>query len=433
MKILFFPNDLGGGFGHISRCIALAETLCQRGHDVAFALSGLHSEKVAAAGYKTFSLTSPQQSARPDTNGPAFLYIPTMAYQVVRDGFDNPKKVELSISEALKIINIIKPDLLIGDGYLLTWLLGKQTGIPVVQIVKSIAHPKPEQMVWWENKPDDLIEPDPLPVFNPVINRLSLPEITCAEQLLSGDLLLLPSICVLDSMDSLPDQTYYVGGLIRKPVSSNTLPDWFSELNDSHPIIYVTVGGAAGHGGGHGFFKMIVETFEKIDCHVVVSTGGKVDSRSIGRMPKNIRLVNWVPGPEMIKRSDLVVFHGGYTRMEILMNGLPSIIIPFHSEQEYYGRIMEKAGIAKVVHYSKEPYKCKKHYWKGGNRWRKTKPFTLHIRSNMTLRPETLRDAVEDILSNKKIRLRTAAIRKDIENAGGCDKAINLIKNQLNV
>ena len=430
MKILFFPSDLGGGFGHISRCMALADSFCKRGSEAAFALSGPHFKKVSKTGYKTFSL-SPPRLIKSDPNGPAYIYVPGMAYQIVRDGFDNPNKVERSLAEGYEIIKMFRPDILVGDGYPVTWLLGQKAGIPVVQIVKSIAHPNPKQIVWWEKEPDGIIFPDPRPVFNPVLNMLGLPEITRAEQLLSGDLLLLPSIYTLDPMDPLPDHTFYVGGLVRKPSLDKASPDWFQNLNRSHPIIYVTVGGAAGHGGGRRFFKMVADTFEGTDCHVVISTGRKIDIKSFGLMPSNIRLVSWVPGPEMIGISDLVIFHGGYTRIEILMNDLPSIIIPFHSEQEYYGRIMEKAGIAKVVHYSDEPYQCKKTYWKGGNRWRKSRPFTVYVRFNMTLKPNVLKTAISNVLFNKEMKHKAQSLRHEMESLGGCDAVVDLIGKKL--
>jgi UDP:flavonoid glycosyltransferase YjiC (YdhE family) len=431
IKLLFFPNALGGGFGHIGRCLALADTFHQKGHEVMLALNGPHVKTVMKTGYKTFNINYPPFSANSRKKEPAYLYVPGMAYQIVRDGFDNPRAVKRGLAETYKIIESTKPDLLIGDGYPLTWLLGHRAGIPVVQLVKSIAHPSPEQMIWWEDEPENLISPDPRPVFNPVLSKSGLPEITKAEQLLSGDLLLLPSIYQLDPMEPLPDKTHYVGSVTREPNSKTIVPDWFSDLDGSTPVIYVTVGGAAGQVGGTNFFNIVSDAFGSKDWQVVVSTGQKIDPRSVGLLPSNIRLVQWVPGAEMIARSDLVVFHGGYTRLEILKAGLPSIVIPFHSEQEYYGRLLEKAGVTKVVHYSDEPYKCIINHWKGGNRWRKSKPFSVHIKPNITLQPNTLKKAVQFSLFDQKMRLNAQAIQAELKNYGGSEKTIDLIESKL--
>jgi UDP-N-acetylglucosamine:LPS N-acetylglucosamine transferase len=86
-------------------------------------------------------------------------------------------------------------------------------------------------------------------------------------------------------------------------------------------------------------------------------------------LPNNIRFVPWVDTNAMLSVSSMVIFHGGYTRMEIIRAGLPSIIIPFHSEQEYYGRMLARAGIARLVLGSEGPYQHVAMSWKGGRRW----------------------------------------------------------------
>jgi len=45
MKILFFPSDIGGGFGHISRCLALAHEATYKGHESSFVIHEKKYEK----------------------------------------------------------------------------------------------------------------------------------------------------------------------------------------------------------------------------------------------------------------------------------------------------------------------------------------------------------------------------------------------------
>ena len=430
-KILLFPSYLGGGFGHIGRCLALADAWARRGGQAAFALDGPHLKRVAEAGYETYVITTPRMP-KPSPHPAAYVYFTGMAYQIVRDGFDHPRIVERALAEALRIVHRVRPDVLVGDGWPIAWLVAHQAGIPLVQLVKSVAHPRPERLAWWEEPPADMISPDPGPVFNPVLDRIGLPVITCAEELLSGDLLILPSVPPLDPMTSLPSNTHYVGPIIRQSVTLAKVPAWFSFLDETRPLVYVTIGGAAGSSGSVEFFQLVADALGNGDYQVIVSTGDKVDPHSVGTMPSNIRLERWVPGSQMIARSDVVVFHGGYTRMEILMKGLPSVVIPFHSEQEHYGRLMTKAGVAIVVPYSDEPYHRFLHRWRGGSRW-KSKRYTVHVRLKPTLQPQMLRLAVERSLSDAVMRSKVQALGALLETFGGCEQVLDLIEAQVNL
>jgi len=430
MKILFLPNYLGGGFGHIGRCLALAEALHQRGGEASFILNGPHAKEVVNAGFDTHSLSRPTVT-KPQDRGPAYIYVPEMAFQIVRDGFDNSHTVWTTLKELLAIIKKVKPDALVGDGYPLTSMAGRHAGIPVVQLVKSAVHPAAKPMIWWEETPPGLIVPDVKPVFNPVLKKLRLPEITkYAEELLQGDLLFLPSIPTLDPMDPLPENTLYVGPIIRTRSIKNSSFSGFERIDGSKPVIYVTVGGAAGHGGAYSFFDVVVKAFEGTEWQAVISTGGK-HMPEILRGSSNIHVFDWVPGVEMIARSDLVVFHGGYTRMEILIHGVPSIVIPFHSEQEYYGRIIERIGAGLLVHYSEKPYEDYRYHWKGGNRWWRSRGFSVHVRQKMSLRPETLRASIEQCLRNKTMRQTTQKLKHELESYGGCNKAIEIMEKRV--
>jgi hypothetical protein len=192
---LFLPNYLGGGFGHISRCLALAEAFRARSGAAFFAMSGPHAHVVHEAGFRVCPLSTPPATAASGKGGPAYVYIPDMSYQIVRDGFDNPGRVDAALNEIGRISDEVRPDALVGDGYPLTFLAGRISGIPVVQFVKSAGHPRGRPMVWWEETPPGLVPPDVRPVFAPVFARLGLPPLNGrAEELLRGDLLLLPSI-----------------------------------------------------------------------------------------------------------------------------------------------------------------------------------------------------------------------------------------------
>jgi UDP:flavonoid glycosyltransferase YjiC (YdhE family) len=422
-KALFFPNYLGGGFGHTGRCLALAEAWESRGFQAAFAIGGVHAHRVAEAGYACYPLHFPRLG-KPSQFSPAYVYLTGMNYQIVRDGFDHPLKVDITLWEARQIIEREHPDVLVGDGWPLTHLLGRQMGLPVVQLVKSVANPRPAKLTWWEADPEGLIPPDPGPVFDPARKRMGLPALGCAEELLDGDLMLIPGIPALDPMPNPPANMAYVGSITRR--SAQKAPAWFDQLNANRPLVYITVGGAAGGAGSSEFYQLVRQAFEPTDFQVVVSTGGKALPANPASEPK-IRWETWVPTAAILPRCAAIVFHGGYTRMEVVESGTPSVVIPFHSEQEYFGRQMADAGASILLPYSEAPYTRFEARWRGG-KWLKVSPFSIHVRLKPTLQADALRAAVTNAVTNPMLRSQAQELKAELNAYGGCEQAVGLIQ-----
>ncbi len=425
--LLLFPNYLGGGFGHTGRCLALAETWRAHGGNAVFALGGPHVQRVREAGFEVHELRTPRYTAHHNT-GLAYVHVSDMAYQVARDGFDHPRVVRQALEEARQIVRRTSPQVLVGDGYVLTRLIGRQNNLPVVQIAKSVAHPRPAPLVWWETTPTHVVAPDIAPVFGPVFEELGLPPLNRATDLLDGDLLLLPSILPLDPMRPLPPKTYYVGPMVRQEGEGGTPPpDWLLALEEEgRHVVYVTVGGASGIAGDKTFFRLVSKALGEQPYQVVISTGGLPFPDDIP-LPSNIRLVRWISHRHILPRARGVVFHGGYTRMEILLHGLPSVVIPFHTEQEYYARLMQRAGASIMLPYSTAPYQRLNVRWRGGLPW-KQRTYSLHVRTRVTLQPETLREAVEAILQRpSSLRASAGALQQSLRAMNGAEQARGLI------
>jgi UDP:flavonoid glycosyltransferase YjiC (YdhE family) len=362
----------------------------------------------------------------PSAHTPAYLYVPGMSYQIIRDGFHTKSIVNKSLRSAMKIIANCKPDIIIGDGHPMTLLIGRKSSIPIVQIVKSPVHPQPEKLVWWENSPDGLILPDPSPVFNPVFRKNGLPEINFAEQLIDGDCLIIPSIPSLDPMKQIPSKTFYTGAIVTSSEKTATTPDWFSKLNNDLPVVFFTVGGAAGIGGSTRIFELLTKSHSPQEWQTIISTGGKTHPINIPDQ-KNLHIVKWTPGYETVKRSDLIVFHGGYSRMDILREGKPSIVIPFHSEQEYYGRVMRELGVASLLNISSSSYTRIIKKWHGGNRFLCNRPFSIHAKLEITLTPDQIQDCIRKTLNDKKMNTRCKEVQEELNKLDGCGIALDHI------
>lgn len=430
-KILFFPSYYGGGFGHIGRCLALAQTWSERGGQASFAMNGPHVGQIIQAGFQVYPLRTPKARTRTSAS-PAYLYIPDMSYQLVRDGFDHPNLVFRCLAEAAEICTSLKPDLLIGDSSPITYLVGKRCGIPVVQLVKSIVHPLGLSLGNRVAAPEikGLILPDARPVFNPVFAGLGLQPIQRAEDLLQGDLHLLSEIPELDPIEPIPSNTHYVGAITRKMPAQAYLTDWLRDIEGKKPVVYISIGGASHIGFSDHFFKLIVEALGNQEVQAVVSLGG-LQKQEIENLPANIHFKTWLPTAQMLEHSHFVIFHGGgHTRMEILLKGLPSMVIPFHTEQEYYGGMLEKQGAAVLMPYSQEPYRHFTARWRGGG-WLPTKKFSVLYRKNPTLQAEMLRIEVLKALADTHLHQNARCLQEKLTRYGGCAQVIELITQHL--
>jgi len=432
MKILFFPSDFGGGFGHISRCIALAQEAQQRGHICAFVTNTKKYHLSLSNNFQVCTLRTNrrwnyilprlktmffQSNAR---FSPLFTEISGLDFQVIRDGLVNETIVKKILAQYVQIVENFNPNLLVGDTNLLVWILSKKVDIPVVQIVRYASHPATAKFIWWKNEPEGLIPPNSSALFNPLLKQMGIRPLKRAEDLLQGDLYIVPSIPEIEPIP-MDGKTVHVGELTisKRDVK---IPSWFQEIDSHQPLIYVTIGGGAGPVGNKLFFSTIVEAFANKEIQVIVSTSSKFNPRDFPNLPKNIRFLKWVPGKLLISRADLVIFHGGYgTMMESIACGKPTITIPFHSEQEGNGRRLEQLGCGLVVNLSRENYKRIEGKWKYG-----TYSFLVQYRYDLTA--EELIREVNKILFNAEYLNKAQTIQSKVKEYHGPKKTMDLIE-----
>jgi UDP:flavonoid glycosyltransferase YjiC (YdhE family) len=419
---LFFPSYLGSGFGHVSRCLALAEELHRRGWQIHFSLAGPHADKVRQSGYAVYEPRLPYRPKAKENNAPAYTIFSDMNFQIVRDRFHSPRIVRATIREGERLVKRIQPDVLVGDTWPLTALIARRTGLPVVQIIKSVVHPAHPVLIWWGQQLPGLISPDVRPVYNPVLARWRMPLIDRAEDLLVGDLLLVPSIPELDPLPEGLPTTHYVGPLIQTQSIATSPPNWLIAWSTDHPLVYATLGGGADPVAGVGLFRVLYKALADLPVRVVASTGTRVQPTSLPPAPKNFIVRSWVPGLAVIARSAVVLFHGGYgTMMEAVHHGVPSLIIPFHSEQEANGRRLEASGVGIVIPHSTGPYTPVKIRWRRGS-------FSPLVSAESTIRSSGLRNAVHRLLSEEPFRRNAARLREELANYGGPLQAAELLE-----
>jgi UDP:flavonoid glycosyltransferase YjiC (YdhE family) len=421
-KVLLLPGYLGGGFGHIGRCLALAAEFRGRGWEAAFALGGQHVPRVMEAGFRVFHLHRPFEPQPGVKDGPAFTIFSDFSYQLVRDGLNSPNIIRACLSEQLQALRSFGPDLLVSDSWPLAGILGHLAGIPVVQIVRQATHPDSSQLMWWQDPPAELHPPDPRPLFNPILERLGLPLMERAADLLRGDLYLVPSIPELEPVAQAGETTHYVGPLTRASLQGQAVPEWLEEFTGEQPLVYITLGGGAGPVGGPAFYRMLFCALDELPARVVASTGQRFSPADLPPPPDNFRLEAWVPGPAVIARSALVVYPGGYgTSMELVQSGVPGLVLPFHSEQESNGRRLEASGAARVLLPSDEPPEVISGSWAGN-------AYTFQVHPFSSLTSPIIHEAISSTLIDPGYRRGARRVQDLAARFGGPAQAVSLME-----
>ena len=337
-----------------------------------------------------------------------------------RDGLTDERILKHTLDQYLEAVHRFKPDLVVGDTNLMARTAATKAILPIAQIVRYATHPDTKGIIWWDDKQDIMEPPDSLQLFNPWFQKIGLGAMTKVGDLLRGDLYLVPSIPELEPIP--PDaRTMHVGQLSIIDRDEPT-PGWLQEINDSLPLIYVTIGGGAGQVGNKLFFQTVIETFRDKPVRVVVSTSDRFDKHDFSHPPNNIMMFPWVPGKHMISRADLVIFHGGYgSMMECVSYGKPSIVLPFQTEQEGNGRRLEQLGCSLILKLSHEQPKHMEGKWKYGK-------FTFSVQNRYDLSAEELFGSANKVLNNIEYRNNALSLKSKTEAYGGPSMAMELIE-----
>ena len=144
----------------------------------------------------------------------------------------------------------------------------------------------------------------------------------------------------------LPDNFHYAGPFVDREAGPAVEFPW--HRLDSRPLVYISLGTT--RKGDVTAFRMAAEACDHLNLQLVVSLGGRRDSDVLGNLPCNTIVVREAPQREVIKRSKVVITHGGLnTVLESLMEGKPMLVIPKFFDQPSVAVRLELLGVAKVL------------------------------------------------------------------------------------
>lgn len=144
--------------------------------------------------------------------------------------------------------------------------------------------------------------------------------------------------------------------------------------------------------------NMVFQALKKTDQRAVVYSGWGGLSRT--ELPDNVLMVESVPHSWLFPRVRAVIHHGGAgTTAAGLTAGVPSIIVPFHGDQPFWGHMIRKLGVG---------------------------PNPIPRKKLSVMR---LKKAIEKVINDKEMSENAARLGSEIQTENGIEKAISIINN----
>jgi UDP:flavonoid glycosyltransferase YjiC (YdhE family) len=144
-----------------------------------------------------------------------------------------------------------------------------------------------------------------------------------------------------------PPNLHYIGSL-SPTVSAAPLPDWWSDLDGSRPVIHVTQGTVA----NTDYDQVIAPALRALadeDVLVVVATGGR-PLDTLPPLPANARAATYLPYDELLPRTSVYVTNGGYGGVQCALRyGVPIVTTGGKEDKPEVGARVAWSGVGRRI------------------------------------------------------------------------------------
>ncbi|MEM6579624.1 MAG: nucleotide disphospho-sugar-binding domain-containing protein [Pseudomonadota bacterium] len=156
-----------------------------------------------------------------------------------------------------------------------------------------------------------------------------------------GDATLFCDVPGLVPTKGLPDTHHYIGPIVWSP--DMPLPDWWHQIEDDRPTIYVTLGST----GQATILPDLIASVAQLQVNLVIATAGR---RELQTLPDRVYCEEYLPGIEAAKRSALVICNGGSaTAYQAISQGTPVLGIASNMDQFFTMGYIEKFGAGRLL------------------------------------------------------------------------------------
>ena len=268
------------------------------------------------------------------------------------------------VREEIKLIEEIKPDVVISDFRHSAIISTQVTNVPCITITSAywspyslLQLPIPEHAFqrFLGAKLCSLLYPIAIkPMYSLFFARYSLPvnqvlqEYGLASLKLdlrhvhtAGNYTLYADIPELIPTSELPVTHRFIGPILWSP--NVTLPTWWNKLPNDKPIIYLSLGSS----GRQELLPSLLEKLSKLKVTVIAITAGRSELTSV---PDNAFITEYISGQEAVNRANLIICNGGSpTTYQALAAGKPVIGIASNVDQYLNMQAICSAGAGLLV------------------------------------------------------------------------------------
>ena len=133
----------------------------------------------------------------------------------------------------------------------------------------------------------------------------------------------------------------YIGPIPWSPSSS--IPSWWNDIDKTRPIVYVTLGSS----GRVELLPYVLEALAQLSVTVIAATAGRAELASV---PDNAMVSEYLPGDQAAGMAALVVCNGGsLTTYQAIQNGAPVLGIVSNLDQHLNMSYLSRAGVGAVL------------------------------------------------------------------------------------
>lgn len=330
-KILFIAEAVT--LAHVGRPLSLAQGLDNKQYEVQFACADGYDfcfQGVPFPRSRIASITSRQFLQALAAGKPVYDEATLQAY----------------VDDDLRLLDLLRPDLVIGDFRLSLSVSARLRQIPYITISNAYWSPHVRQHytvpslpltrtlpIWLADPLFRLIRPLAFASHAVPLNRVrrrhglaslgsDLRRIyTDADQTLYAD------IPQLFAPHDMPSRHGYLGAVIWAPPMA--LPPWWQrpDLDQGKPLIYLTLGSS----GQARLLPRILQALATLPVTVLAATAGAME---LDKVPANALVAPFLPGDAAARRASLVICNGGSpTSQQALTAGVPVIGIAGNLDQ----------------------------------------------------------------------------------------------------
>ena len=264
--------------------------------------------------------------------------------------------LERYVVDDLRVIDEVKPDLIVGDFRLSLSVSARLAGVPYVALANAYWSPFYEPAKWpvpelWLTKllPIAVAErifqvarPAAFALHSRPLNRvrkrhgladlgLSLPRVYT-----DADFVAYADAPGLFPISNLPATHRFIGPALWEPPVP--FPRWWDELSEDRPMVYVTLGSS----GQASLLPAVAQTLGTLDASVVIATAGRA---RLPALPPNAHVAEFMPGTQVARRAGVVVCNGGsLTCYQAFSAGVPVIGIVSNLDQFLNMQAVERIG-----------------------------------------------------------------------------------------